>query len=149
MSVKSLEKSNILIIFLFSFLCFENSFSSAKNVNSYFDLTPLKNKEVKAFSLKGKWFFVWGKLVTPESLLKDGIPKDAKLKKVPLIFLEFQTLFNFHSWFSEIVKYRLCIWLLFQIEIIKCQKGGKYKCKSDSEVRILLDTIMQTLYYVE
>ena len=27
--------------------------------------------------------FFWGKLVTPESLLREGIPKGAKLKKVP------------------------------------------------------------------
>ena len=75
--------NNILIILLFSFLCLEDSFSSPNDVDSYFDLSPLKNNEVNKFSLKGKWFFVWGKLVTPESLSKGGIPKDAKLKKVP------------------------------------------------------------------
>lgn len=55
--MKSLEKNNILIILLLSFLCLESSFSSPKKVKNYFDLTPLKNKKVKAFSLKGEWFF--------------------------------------------------------------------------------------------
>jgi len=72
------------LAFTFFLIFFSNdSFSSLKKEQAFFDLSPLHNKEVKKISLKGKWFFIWKKFVDPKDVLKEGIPNDVTLKKVP------------------------------------------------------------------